>query len=516
MNDSSKMRGYYQLSIINLPRKVNLIDAGAVYWVHGADLGNTEQLTVQILSCVDNHAQQKPMLLAQDEVQLEAIINHLGQHAKKVRAYTLKNTKHQNFFRLSKQINRALNPESRLIILCLQADYFQIQDHKLPTHLKQWRDWAEEKNCTLLIITLGPSPQLHPHLLNNNRLLAGYAELSTSTKQNDELISYHVLFWSCHLGPTVDYQAKLAVRNKQYHFVPNSHDREKQITATVSETSMQLFIQRQALELASNMVSERWAIIDTWDALYQHGLEANKAVLVFGLGFSDSVETLARLCFKLRLQRGDDLKIIVRELGQVLREPEIKLLMSCGVTALVPQSNVVRFFNQLETILSQPSTYKLTDDIEHAIALATPLTIGGVLNSTDFADALESIYQHHKTNSFMGSLVALRPVPAMTAATLASQLALKRQGDIACTVNNTVYIFLFACPPKLVHYVLNRVFTVPYTELIIESEQFADYDAIEEQIKRIRNQRLSETSPTKVVKPVQPESQVFQPKLASF
>src|SRR5690625_2297807 len=142
MNDSSKMRGYYQLSIINLPRKVNLIDAGAVYWVHGADLGNTEQLTVQILSCVDNHAQQKPRLLAQDEVQLEAIINHLGHHAKKVRAYTLKNTKHKNFFRLSKQINRALNPENRLIILFLKVDFFLPQEHQLTKHLKQWRDWV--------------------------------------------------------------------------------------------------------------------------------------------------------------------------------------------------------------------------------------------------------------------------------------------------------------------------------------------------------------------------------------
>ncbi|MFP3409701.1 BcsE family c-di-GMP-binding protein, partial [Pseudomonas sp. SIMBA_065] len=64
--------------------------------------------------------------------------------------------------------------------------------------------------------------------------------------------------------------------------------------------------------------------------------QANAATVIFSLTRSEYINELAKMVHSLRRTRGNGLKIVVREMGASLRYSDERLLLACGVNAIVP------------------------------------------------------------------------------------------------------------------------------------------------------------------------------------
>ncbi|MGM3214081.1 BcsE family c-di-GMP-binding protein, partial [Klebsiella pneumoniae] len=65
-------------------------------------------------------------------------------------------------------------------------------------------------------------------------------------------------------------------------------------------------------------------------------LQAREATVVLAITENAQVDALARLLHRLRRERGNALKLVVRELQPCLRYADERLLMQCGGSLVVP------------------------------------------------------------------------------------------------------------------------------------------------------------------------------------
>nr|UKE85486.1 hypothetical protein KXZ65_11310 [Pectobacterium sp. PL152] len=83
--------------------------------------------------------------------------------------------------------------------------------------------------------------------------------------------------------------------------------------------------------------------------LVQTGMLTNSATLVFALNQTSQVDTLVKQVHSLRRQRGELLKIVVREMKPCLRASDERLLLACGASIIVSHSeSLSRFYRGLK------------------------------------------------------------------------------------------------------------------------------------------------------------------------
>ncbi|MFY1079425.1 BcsE family c-di-GMP-binding protein, partial [Escherichia coli] len=93
--------------------------------------------------------------------------------------------------------------------------------------------------------------------------------------------------------------------------------------------------QTEVLEGAPPL-SAAWRLYDGWGGLLPAALQAREATVVLAIDENAQVDALARLLHRLRRERGNALKLVVRELQPCLRYADERLLMQCGCSLVVP------------------------------------------------------------------------------------------------------------------------------------------------------------------------------------
>lgn len=481
----------YTLAIPSLPQEFKHLRGGAVYWVAIEAPEYAIKLAGQTLASVGKA--DKAVLLAPRSEELDEVLGYLvrpDRGPSDLQSYKLKTYSLKGLLQLPKQMDRALKPTQRLIVLMLPIN--EIEMVLWQTHasilLKTWRNWAESNACVLLVVSYGTSAQALAHdLYAQSNYLSGLALMYSAQHTAHSELRYDIQHWRSALGAMSSKRFQLRATEAFFELVidPKSPAQAADQFAVARKNT--LIFERVVLEGTPITLVDGWQVVDSWQALIEKGSQEVSPILIFALNASEDVEDLARILYRLRQQRADSIKIVVREMQQALRKQEVDLLNHCGASLVVPAgTKLAHFFNLLENVKKQPSVYQLTTNLEQAIAVVKPQQQRGVVTPIAFCEYVERLLVQIPITGFAGVLVALRPVPMLSAEQVLTQAQFTRMGDVACTANNVVYVFLFGCRPSFALLALQRIFKLPFSELVIENQIYDEQASVEEQVLRIR------------------------------
>lgn len=266
-------------------------------------------------------------------------------------------------------------------------------------------------------------------------------------------------------------------------------------TRVVSDAGRYL-AERSILEGAPPL-SVNWKLFENSALLTQHGMQAMAATLIYALYQSDQVDILAHQIHNLRRQRGNGLKIVVREMSASLRYSDERLLLACGASLIVPHiAPLSSFLTMLEGIQGQRLSRYIPVNIDDLLAGLRPLPVKGYLPLEDFSKAVVSLLENTLLpEDGKGVMVALRPVPGLSARQSMTLCHQRRFGDIMTVAQNRLFLFLSTCRINDLDTALKFIFRLPVREAFSNwVVWYEDVDILSE-IKRLaQNMELAQST----------------------
>lgn len=383
---------------------------------------------------------------------------------------------------------RALNPENRLLILYAPATLWgDILQERLQRWLTDTGEWLQRQACTLMILSHSDvDQQLRNRLISQHRALDGLASLN---RQQDRA-QYLVSWWGTEQG---------MVANQTQMLEPTAEG-----WLAVDDKAPLIFGDDEGRYLAENGVLEgapplsaNWRLFADNDALAQRAMSAHASTLIFSLYNAQQVDELARWIHRLRSQRGDRMKIVVREMRPALRTSDERLLLACGANIIVGHSEPLsRFLNHLASVQGQHFARHVPADIEQLLTKMRPLEVKGYLPPDQFIRAVEQLISNALTpEGSKGLLVALYPVSGLRVAQALTICRLRRFGDIVTLAQGRLLLFLSTCGISELDTALKSIFSLPANEIFISRAVWAQDLHILSEIKTLSECREDEAVP---------------------
>ncbi|AWH24187.1 BcsE family c-di-GMP-binding protein [Stenotrophomonas sp. YAU14D1_LEIMI4_1] len=344
-------------------------------------------------------------------------------------------------------------------------------DARLARWCQQLQQWAQRAGQVLLLLCHGEVATLAPRLLPLNRSCAGVAQLHPHRGALQLLLHY----WANSHGVVA--QRVFAVEAVGNQFQRIADDQTDAVSvAGDGGSDCDLFLAQADVLEGAPPLSSAWKLYDGWAGLMPAALRANEATVVLAINENAQVDALARLLHRLRRERGDALKLVVRELQPCLRYADERLLLQCGGSLVVPaHTPLPRLLTLLDAVQRQRWQGQLADDPEPLIRSHRPPPISGLVSVARFRQiAGERI--DLDGSAVESAVLALQPVAGLRAEQTLQQLRIRRQGDVVCVYRGQVRLFLFGCRRDAIEQALSNLFRLPWRELFDGYQRLAEYD----------------------------------------
>ncbi|CAI2514568.1 cellulose biosynthesis protein BcsE [Serratia proteamaculans] len=467
----------FSLGIRQIWEELSVMQAPGLYWV------NIDRQTDANLLCQQTLAAQaatsQVALICSGEKPDRLLAELASPALKKIPLYQLPEKK-AALTHFSDDLMRALKPQNRLLILLAHASLWQtFTSEELRDWTRTTGAWLCRQGCTLLILSHGSGVnKLKGQLSAQHRILNG---LSSLQWQQDSA-QYLVNWWSTENGINANQLLTLYVGE---HGWQGDDDNKPSPTAIRSDEG--LYLAQQSILEGAPPLSANWQLLENNALLAQHGMLTLSATLIFALYQSDEIDALAHQIHSLRRQRGNGLKIVVREMSASLRYSDERLLLACGANLIVPHvAPLSRFLTMLEGIQGQRFSRHVPADIDTLLAGLRPLQLKGYMRPEDFSQAVISLMGNTLLpEDGKGVMVALRPAPGLRAEQAMTLCFLRRFGDVMTVVQGRLVLFLSTCRINDLDTALKFIFRLPVDEAFSNRVVWhQDVDIISE-IKRL-------------------------------
>lgn len=361
---------------------------------------------------------------------------------------------------LTDDLDRVLSEKPRLVILFTASLLWEkIAADEVNIWLKQLQQWLSGKKITLLIITAGSGiNNLRNHLQTCYRHLEGLSHLDW---QQDSW-NYRINWWANGGGMLADRAMRLSASEMGFALL----DQDEQNTPLTLNDEQRFLAEQTVLEGAPPL-STQWTLFATNEEVYDRALQANAATVIFTLKNSDRIPHLAGRIHSLRRTRGSGLKIVVREMETALRYSDERLLLACGVNAIVPfNAPMSRFLTLLEGIQGQSYNRHVPADLDALLKSMQPLQERGYLPLEAFCQSVTLLVNNALLpENGKGLLVALRPVPELKPEQVLTLCKPRRFGDLVTLVDDRIYLFLSSCRFNDLDTAVKYIFRLPHDEI---------------------------------------------------
>lgn len=469
------------VAIDNCLQECRQMRSGSIYLLSVEDQKNALHFATQTLADLDLNSRAALICLESADV----IISGLGAHQgpADLRSYTLRCDAKTAVLNLIQQLARKLNPVNRLIVCVLPVYGFDSIKNSMADALHAWRDWCERNGCILLFIVYGDKThELSQTLAVQSRFFSGIACLKSQTED----YVYQIYYWINRLG--VQGAAEFLLQDKSTRF-----ELVSKVDTHVKVMQGQVFLQRSILDGAPVYMADRWSTVESWQELVEAAGKVPNGTFVFALYSSADVELLARILYGLRQQRGAAVGLVVREMSQLLRNKEVQLLMESGASLVVSaDTHLARLFSKLENLQGHSYSQPLTQNLESAIAKIQAPDIKGLISVFEFTNYVTGVLENSSEVDADGVLVSMQPANMLTVAQVVGQLNILRKGDVACAADGIVYLFLFGCQLDFVRIALQRIFSLPYKELLTKYQVYSDCIGIRRNIAHLQLSHINE------------------------
>lgn len=399
------------------------------------------------------------------------------------------------FKSLPDDLNRLANTHNKLIVLLFPATVWQnLNEKELSAWLQRMSALAQHKNCALLIICHGQvSSVLKAQLNSHHRLIYGLSSLQTDIVPAQFITSW----WHNNFGVEANSSYSLQKCDQGWGIIPHMPTLGK--ANTLNDDQWLYLAQRDVLEGAPPL-SENWQLFDDNAVLTERGIHARSATLIFSLHTNDEVEPLARQIHSLRIQRGNGLKIAVREMSASLRYIDQRLLQACGANLVVPHAaRLSSFLTLLDDIQQLSFTRHVSEGIELLLEGRLPTHHKGFLPLPTFCEVMQSIWSHTTlATEARGLLISLRPVSGISSQQAISLCHLRRDGDVITLTERHLYLFLSNCQVSDVDNVLTSLFSLPVDEVFASRTLWHQDRDIQSEVRRLAARK---TLPEQALRP---------------
>jgi cellulose biosynthesis protein BcsE len=448
----------FSLGIGQIWEPLSVMQSPGLYWLTADRQADAKLLCRQIIAAQEENS---ALALICSGEKIEDLLADLPSPAvRKFPLYSLPDKK-SALLHLRSDLMRTLHPENRLLILLAPASLWQsFTNDQLYAWAGDTADWLRQRHCTLVILNHGNgSNKLSGQLSTAHRLLDGLASL----QWQQDSAQYLVNWWSTPHSINANQLVKLS-NTPQGWQAEEEKDNTSSPTLVISDENRYL-AEKRILEGAPPL-SANWQLFDNSELLTQQGMQCMAATLIFGLSQTEQVDVLARQVHDLRRQRGNGLKIVVREMSASLRYSDERLLLACGANLIVPHiAPLSSFLTMLEGIQGQRFSRHVSSDIDGLFAGIRPLRSKGYLPLEEFTQAVISLVENTLLpEDGKGVMVALRPVPGLSARQATTLCHQRREGDIMTVVQNRLFLFLSTCRINDLDTALKFVFRLPVRE----------------------------------------------------
>ncbi|MHC6223303.1 BcsE family c-di-GMP-binding protein [Pseudomonas sp. X10] len=367
---------------------------------------------------------------------------------------------------LAKDLPR-IDASGRLLLALLPAAIWQ--DDNVGRWCRELREAVRSTGAVLLVISEGPSVSVIDRLRARNQDIDGLAQLY----RGQGGVRYLLHFWSNALG--VVGTQDLELTRLAGGFVLSG---QPQPLVAAGGDELLYLAQRQVLEGAPAF-SEHWQLFDGLSELGARAALACSATVIFAMDGGQRLDVLARQLHTLRQLRGNALKLVVRETGPTLRYQDEQLLLACGASLIVPfGASLSRFLTLVDSIQGQIWRRSLPADFDALLARLRPLPLCGLVAPRTFADAVQKMWQGMRNGEIVHQLLTLRPPSGLSPLQACSRSVFRRDGDIACVVDGTLFLFLFACRAEGVEQALDHIFQLSWKALFASHEVLVSLDCL--------------------------------------
>mgnify|MGYP001000140320 CR=1 FL=1 len=361
---------------------------------------------------------------------------------------------------LPEDLARTLSAKPQLILFFNNFLFIEkLSPEELIVWIKKINRTLAVRNSCLLIITSGSGVNnLRQNLLSSFRQLNGLAHL----EYQQDSWNYRVSWW-CHDQRLMADRA-LRLTESGAGFAALRED-EQNTPLTLNDEAA-CIAQRQVLEGAPPL-SSHWQLFDTNELVASRAQQAASATVIFCLSHNEEIRALAQYIHSLRRMRGAGLKIMVREMQTSLRYSDERLLLACGVNAIVPfGAPMSRFLTTLESIQGQRYNRHVPANLEALLQSLQPLQEKGFLPLESFCQAVTQLVGNTLLpENGKGLLVALRPVPELKPEQALTLCKPRRYGDLVTIRGDRLYLFLSSCRYHDLDTALKFIFRLPHDEL---------------------------------------------------
>ena len=213
-------------------------------------------------------------------------------------------------------------------------------------------------------------------------------------------------------------------------------------------------------------VPGHWRIVDSLADMEVAAAASVAATVLIDAGQASDFEARARLVHQLRLSRPLTLKIVVRENLGKLRTHSEQALLQLGASAVVyKEVGFSRLLQLLQDINAQSHTRKVHPDYEEALDSFMPARERGYQPPAQFCALVRGMLDRTHGIGLSHSLVRLNVLAQIPHLDALRACHTSRDGDLFTADHESVYVFLFACREPDVELALNRLFTLPLTQL---------------------------------------------------
>lgn len=450
-------------------QELSALQCPGFYWVNIDRQADANSLCQQLIAAQEETRQV--VLICHGE-KPSHLLNNLPSPALKTLPLYRLPAKKKALLHFSDDLMRALKPHHQLFILFAPATLWQNFSN---TELQRWTrtlsDWLNQQSCTLIILSHSHGVNtLKEQLINQHRTLNGLSSLHWQQYSAQYLVNW----WSTENGLQANQLLTLYYDQHLWQRLDDGSSLES--TLTDSDENRYL-VERSILEGAPAL-SDNWQLLESNTLLAQHGMLALAATLVFSIYQDDDLESLAQHIHNVRHQRGNRLKIVVREMGITLRYSDERLLLACGTNLIVPQNTPLpRFLTMLESIQGQYFPRSVSADLDTLLAGLRPLPLKGYLHPVDFSRALIGFMNNSLLpENSKGIIIALRPTMGLRVEQAMALCHLSRDGDLMTVVRGRLILFLTGCRVNDVVPVLKSLCRFPMEE-IFSSRQIWEQDA---------------------------------------
>ena len=469
------MKNLYALGLQQVQQELITLQTPGLYWITCQRPEDARSLLRQVVS-----HQQAVTLISSGEKPHALLTPEPQSGPARIPLFSLPSNK-SSLLQLVNDFARVLNRKNGLLLFFSNtAQWEKLSSEELTIWLKRMRRLLMEKQMTLLVITSGTSIiNLRNHLQRYFRQIDGVAHL----EYEQDSWQYRINWWYSADRLLADRAIRLNFIDQQ--FIAAS-ETEQNIPLSLNDENQ--FLAEESVLEGAPPLSAQWRLFSNNDGVYTRAQQANAATVIFSLANNHDINALAKMVHSLRRSRGNALKIVVREMNTSLRYSDERLLLACGINAIVPTAATLsRFLTTLEGIQGQQFTRHVPADLPALMQALQPLQQRGYLPLEGFCSAVQKLMKNTLLpENDKGLMVALRPVPQLKPEQVLTLCKPRRFGDLVTQREDRIYLFLSSCRFNDLDIALKSIFSLPHDELFSNRMVWFEDNQIVSEVHKMR------------------------------